>query len=338
MIFRNISLKRFNTFGLDYSTDIFISFDSEEEAIEVIQSGSKFTETVLVLGEGSNLLFLSDYHGTIIHMTSGDINIEEGNSDYVIVSAGSGVKWDTFTEWAVSRGYGGIENLSLIPGLVGGAPVQNIGAYGAEVRETITKVRGIDISDGTLKEFSNNDCKFGYRDSIFKRELKGKYLITKVFFKLSKRPEFRIDYGSLRHETEKSGEISLRTIRDAVIKLRRNRLPDPDIIGNAGSFFKNPVVSRKIGEVLKGQYPHMPSYDDPSGEIKLAAGWMIEQCGWKGKRTGDAGVYDKQALVLINYGKASGKEIYDLSERIRESVFETYGIELEREVEIIGNV
>jgi UDP-N-acetylmuramate dehydrogenase len=338
MIFRNISLKSLNTFGLDYSTDIFISLDSEEEAIQVIQSGSQITEPVLVLGGGSNLLFLSDYHGTIIHMTSEDINIEEENSDYVIVSAGSGVRWDSFVEWAVSRGYGGIENLSLIPGLVGAASVQNIGAYGSEVRETITRVRGIDMYDGTLKEFSNNECKFGYRDSIFKRELKCKHLITKVFLKLSKRPEFRIDYGSLRQETEKSGEISLRTIRDAVINLRRNKLPDPDIIGNAGSFFKNPVINRKKGEELKSQYPQIPSYDDPSGGIKLAAGWMIEQCGWKGKRTGDTGVHDKQALVLVNYGKASGKEIYNLSERIRESVFETFGIELEREVEIIGNV
>jgi UDP-N-acetylmuramate dehydrogenase len=241
-------------------------------------------------------------------------------------------------EWAVSRGYGGIENLSLIPGLAGAASVQNIGAYGAEVRETITRVRGIDISDCTLKEFSNNECKFGYRDSIFKRVLKGKYLITKVFFKLSKRPEFRIDYGSLRQETEKSGEISLRTIRDAVINLRRNKLPDPDIIGNAGSFFKNPVINREKGEALKSQYPQIPSYDDPSGGIKLAAGWMIEQCGWKGKRIGDAGVYEKQSLVLVNHGDATGKEIYDLSEKIRKSVREEFGIDLEREVEIIGSI
>jgi len=336
MIYRNFSLKSYNTFGLEIMADIFISTESEEEAAHLIRSGEMISGPKMVLGGGSNLLFISDFHGIILHPAIGGINIEEETNDHVIVSAGAGLIWDSLVEWTVSQKLGGLENLSLIPGTAGAAPVQNIGAYGREVSETITKVRGINIYDGTLNEFSNNDCMFGYRDSIFKRELKSKYLITKVTFRLSKEPEFRLDYGSLRQETEKQGEITLRTIRDAVIKLRRSKLPDPGTLGNAGSFFKNPVVSSEKGDEFKRKYPSIPFYDNQDGGTKLAAGWLIEQCGWKGKRTGDAGVHEKQALVLVNYGKATGIEIYELSEKIRKSVCDKFGVELEREVEVLG--
>lgn len=338
MIYKNFSLKSFNTFGLDYRADIFISVNSEEEAAQIIRSGKQVTGPVKIIGGGSNLLFVSDFHGTIIHPSIEGIKVEEETAEYAIVSAGAGLNWDSMVEWTVSHKLGGLENLSLIPGTVGAAPVQNIGAYGREVSETITKVTAVDIADGTLKEFSNNDCIFGYRDSIFKRQLKGRYLITGVNFKLSKRPDSRIDYGSLRQETEKSGEITLRTIRNAVIEIRRSKLPDPELLGNAGSFFKNPIISREKFEELKSKYQKIPSYDDPSGGIKLPAGWLIEQCGWKGKRIGDAGTHEKQALVLVNHGAATGKEIYDLSEKIKKSVGETFGIEIEREVEVIGSI
>ena len=338
MIYRNFSLKSFNTFGLDYRADIFIPVRSEEEAVQLIRSGSHFFGPVKIIGGGSNLLFVSDFHGTIIHPSIEGIRIEEDSSEYAIVSAGAGVSWDTIVEWTVSQKLGGLENLSLIPGTAGAAPIQNIGAYGVEVRDFIEKVRAISLTDGSIREFNNSDCRFGYRDSIFKNDLKGKYLVTKVAFRLSKQPEFNIYYGSLRQEAEKYGQISLRTIREAVIKIRREKLPDPEITGNAGSFFKNPMVSRKLFEELKSKYQQMPSYDDPSGGIKLPAGWLIEQCGWKGKRIGDAGVHEKQALVLVNYGNASGKEIYDLSESIKKSVSERFGIELEHEVEVVGSL
>ncbi|OFY66633.1 MAG: UDP-N-acetylenolpyruvoylglucosamine reductase [Bacteroidetes bacterium RBG_13_43_22] len=338
MIYKNLSLELYNTFGLDYRADLFISVGSEEEAIKLFKFKNEITEPVFILGGGSNLLFVSDFNGTIIHPSFEGINIEQETADYSIVSAGAGVVWDSFIAWAVDHGFGGIENLSLIPGLVGATPVQNIGAYGAEVRDTIIKVRGINLENGTIKEFSNDECRFRYRDSIFKRELRGEYLITNVFFRLSKRPEFRVNYGSLKPEAEKLGPLSLKTIRAAVINIRRGKLPDPEIIGNAGSFFKNPVVSREKSELLKIKYPGMPAFDDASGEIKLAAGWLIEQCGWKGKRIGDAGVHEKQSLVIVNHGNATGKEIYDLSEKIRISVLGKFGVSLEREVEVVGTI
>jgi UDP-N-acetylmuramate dehydrogenase len=338
MIYRNFSLKSFNTYGLDYRADIFISLDSEEEAEQLIKSGNQITYPILILGGGSNLLFISDFNGVLIHPLFEGINIEEEKPDYVIVSAGAGMNWDSFVKWAVNHGFGGIENLSLIPGNVGASPVQNIGAYGVEVKNTIYKVRAVSLTDGKLREFSNAECRFGYRDSIFKKDLKGKYLITRVFYRLTTIPSFVTEYGSLRDEAEKLGFLTLKRVRKAVINIRKSKLPDPSVIANAGSFFKNPVVSISEAEILRYKYPDIPSYTDPSGAIKLAAGWLIEQCGWKGKRIGDAGVHDKQALVLVNHGKATGKEIYDLSERIRESVYEKFGVKLEREVEIIGSL
>jgi UDP-N-acetylmuramate dehydrogenase len=313
-----------------------ISIETEEEAISLLSYNKSLSNPLLILGGGSNMLFINDFDGTILYPEIEGIRIEEKFTEYVIVSSGSGVNWDKLVEWSVINGYGGLENLSLIPGKVGASPVQNIGAYGVEVNDVIEKVRAVSIENGALTEFSKNDCRFRYRNSIFKDELKGKYLITRVYYRLTINPLLNLNYGSLKEEVNKLGSITLKNVRQAVINIRRSKLPDPDIIGNAGSFFKNPVVSSSVAENLKKMYHLMPSYEDQSGNIKLAAGWLIEQCGWKGRRIGDAGVHDKQALVLVNHGNATGKEIYNLSEEIIKSVLEKFGIELEREVEVVG--
>jgi len=336
MISNNISLKIYNTYGLDYRTDCFISIKSENELLQALNTLSGVEKPILVLGGGSNLLFTEDFKGTVINPDIGGIYIEENNRGHSIVSCGAGVHWDKLVEWSVEKGLGGLENLSYIPGTAGAAPLQNIGAYGVEVKDSVEKVRAVSISDGSIREFSNEECLFGYRDSIFKNKLKGKYAITKVFFRLQPHPVLATGYGSLREEMEKLGPPSLQTVRNAVINIRKAKLPDPEVIGNAGSFFKNPVVSLEKIEKLRQDFPGIPFYPDQSGGIKLAAGWLIEKCGWKGKRSGDAGVYEKQALVLVNYGGATGKEIYDLSEKIRLSVFVKFGVELVKEVEIIG--
>jgi UDP-N-acetylmuramate dehydrogenase len=290
----------------------------------------------MIMGGGSNLLFIGDYHGTIIHPEMDDISLEGKKGNDIIVSAGAGVIWDKLVESTVSKGLGGLENLSLIPGQVGAAPVQNIGAYGAEVKNVIEKVRAISLEDGSVTEFRNEECRFGYRDSIFKGELKGKYLITRVYFRLSTKPKLCLGYGSLKEEVNKLGPMSLGNVRKIVINTRQNKLPDPEQISNAGSFFKNPVVKDSLAEDLRVKYPKIPAFRDNSGGVKLAAGWLIEQCGWKGKRNGDAGVHDKQALVIVNHGNATGMELFELSEQIRKTVADKFGILLEREVEIIG--
>ncbi len=336
MIFRNISLKPYNTFRLDYKADFLVILKTEEEAIAFFRDRRSITGPLLILGEGSNVLFTSDFKGTVVCPAIGGIKTEEEDGLSVTVSVGAGVKWDNFVEWCVNNGLGGVENLSLIPGLTGAAPIQNIGAYGVEVKDTIERVTVVKLEDGSLAEFTNEQCRFGYRDSIFKREYKGKCLIIRTYFKLSINPILNTGYNLLKEEVEKLGAETLKNVRQAVINIRRRKLPDPEIFGNAGSFFKNPVVSISVADVLKERYPSLPAYPDQSGGIKLAAGWLIEQCGWKGKRTGDAGAHEKQALVLVNYGNATGKELFNLSEQIKSSVFEKFGITLEREVEVTG--
>jgi UDP-N-acetylmuramate dehydrogenase len=335
MIQRDVSLKRYNTFGLDYRASCFSTINSEKEAISFLNDWKSLDEPLLILGAGSNLLFIKDFEGTIIHPEIGGIVIEEQKKEFIIISSGAGIIWDDLVEWTVKQGYGGLENLSLIPGTVGASPVQNIGAYGVEVRESIEKVRTISVSDGSIKEFSNEECRFSYRNSIFKAELKGKYLVTRVFFRLTTKPILKTDYGSLKEEVRKLGPMSQNTVREAVIKIRRNKLPDPQTIGNAGSFFKNPVVESSVADNLLAIYPDIPYYNDIPGHKKISAGWLIDRCGWKGKRIGNTGVHDKQALVLVNYGNASGKELLDLSLEIARSVSDKFGIELQREVEVV---
>jgi UDP-N-acetylmuramate dehydrogenase len=335
IIRRNISLKRYNTFGLDYKARYLVQARTEKEAVSLFNGTIDLKGPVLIMGGGSNLLFTGDYNGTIIIPGLRGIRIEEKSDDHIIMSAGSGVLWDDLVEWSVSKGYGGLENLSFIPGNVGAVPVQNIGAYGVEARESVVKVKTISKHDGATCFFSNEECGFAYRNSIFKNREKGNYLITRVYFRLKTNPEPDLAYGTLKDEVMKLGKPSLRNMRQAVINIRRSKLPDPVEIGNAGSFFKNPVVESRVAADLKNRFPGLPCYNDRPGSVKLAAGWMIEQCGWKGKRIGDAGVHEIQALVLVNHGKATGKEVLELSERIKLSVLEKFGISLEREVEII---
>lgn len=335
MIYENISLKKFNSFGLNVRADHLAAFMLEENAIHFFKQRKGSPQNYLVLGRGTNVLFTGDFHGTIIHPEMEGISLEGKKGNDVIVSAGAGVVWDQLVESTVNNGLGGLENLSLIPGLVGATCVQNIGAYGAEIKDTIEKVRAISLDDGSVIEFTNEECRFGYRVSIFKKELKGKYLITKVYFRLSTHPKLCLEYGSLKEEINKLGSTSLGNIRKIVISTRQSKLPDPDQIGNAGSFFKNPVVSESFVKDLETKFPKIPVFRDHSGGLKIAAGWLIEQCGWKGKRIGDAGVHDKQALVIVNHGNATGMELFDLSELIKKSVADKFGISLEREVEVI---
>ncbi len=336
MISKNVSLKPYNTFGLDYKADCVIHIGSEEEAISLFKGENKIDGPQFILGGGSNILFTADYHGTILHPEIGGIRLEEKNKEYALISAGAGVNWDNLVEWTVNKGLGGMENLSLIPGLVGAAPVQNIGAYGVEVKDVIETVKTVSIEDGSVREFNNHQCRFGYRNSIFKNEEKGRYLVTRVYFRLSIKPLLKLDYGSLNDEIKKLGEINLKNIRQAVINIRSSKLPDPVVIGNAGSFFKNPVIPNAEAGKLKETFPQMPVYADISGGTKLAAGWLIDQCGLKGYRKGFTGVHENQALVLVNYGGATGTEIVQLSEFVKKSVFEKFGVALEREVEIVG--
>jgi len=335
MIYENISLKKYNTFGLNVKADRLIVFKHEENAAHFFRQEKGAENKYLVIGGGSNLLLTEDFHGTVIHPEMEGIVLEEKKNEKVIISCGAGELWDKLVESTVKNGLGGLENLSLIPGLVGASAVQNIGAYGVEVKNAIEKVRAILLEDGSIKEFRNEECLFGYRDSIFKRDLKGRYLITKVFFRLSTKPKLCLEYGSLKEELNRMGSTSLSNVRKIVIKTRQAKLPDPALIGNAGSFFKNPVISNSFADTLKSKYPDMPIFRDPSGDIKLPAGWLIEKCGWKGKRSGDAGVHDKQALVIVNYGNATGIELLRLSEEIQKSVSDRFGIDLEREVEVI---
>lgn len=338
MIYKDISLKKYNTFGLDYKTDNLITIKTEEEAISILKDSGKINQPLFVIGGGSNLLFTDDYKGTLLHSDIESIMVDEEHPEYVIVSAGSGVNWDKFVEWCVNNGYGGLENLSLIPGSVGASPVQNIGAYGVEAKDSIEKVRVVSIRNGSITEFNKDNCRFRYRNSIFKCELKSIYLVSRVYFRLTTHPLLKLDYGSLNSEISKLGDVTIKNVRQAVINIRRNKLPDPDVLGNAGSFFKNPVIENTHATVLRKRFPEMPYYEDTGGKIKLAAGWLVDQCGWKGKRIGDAGIHEKQALVLVNYGNATGKEIFDLSEKIKHSVSDKFGIELEREVEVIGSI
>jgi len=336
MIYENISLRKYNTFGLNVKADRLITFSMEENAINHLRQRSGPPEDYLILGAGSNVLFTSDFHGTIIHTNIEGVSVEEKKEDYVIISCAAGVIWDKLVELTVSYGFGGLENLSFIPGLVGAAPVQNIGAYGMEVGEVVEKVRAISLADGSVREFSRDECEFGYRDSVFKGKQKRKYLITRVFFRLSTRPKLSLEFGSIKEEINKLGVTSLTNVRKIVINTRQRKLPDPAVIGNAGSFFKNPLVESELADDLKTKYPGLPLFRDQTGCTKLAAAWLIDQCGWKGKRIGDAGVHDKQALVIVNHGNATGRELYEFSEKVRKSVFDKFGIDLEREVEVIG--
>lgn len=330
----NISLKPYNTFGIDVSTSQFVEVSSINELKEVLLNNTK---SLLILGGGSNLLFTTDYKGLAIKNNLKGITLVHENENEVFLKVGAGEVWHEFVLSCIKNNYAGVENLSLIPGSVGASPMQNIGAYGVEVKDLITEVEAFDLTAHTLRNFDNLECEFGYRSSIFKTALKGKYFISAVTFKLKKEPNVNTSYGAIEGELLRLN-ISKPTIEDvsnAVINIRSSKLPDPKKIGNSGSFFKNPIVSEEQKNKILEKYTAAPNYIQADGDFKMAAGWLIEKCGWKGKRIDAYGVHDKQALVLVNYGGANGKDIFELSEQIIASVYTTFGIELEREVNIL---
>jgi UDP-N-acetylmuramate dehydrogenase len=292
-------------------------------------------EKILLLGEGSNILFLHDFDGLIIHPNIPGSQIINEDRQHVWIEVGAGEDWDEFVKYCVDNHYGGVENLAFIPGNVGAAPVQNIGAYGQELSNVVDSVKGYDLKRHEFVEYSNKACQFSYRDSIFKSRLKNQFIILSVIFKLDKFPQFKLDYSILEQKVSEQGEINLQNIKKAVTDIRSAKLPDINVIGNAGSFFKNPIVDMETAKKIEGEFKDMPVFTAGKGKVKLAAGWLIEKCGWKGFREGDLGVHEKQALVIVNYGNATGMDIYNLSEKIRQSVIEKFDVELEREVNCI---
>ncbi|MBO5749522.1 MAG: UDP-N-acetylmuramate dehydrogenase [Bacteroidaceae bacterium] len=329
--YTNYSLLNHNTFGMDVEAKRFVEYDSEEELIGLLPSlESKY----LHIGGGSNLLFRGNFDGTILHSVIKGIEIQENCGEYVLVRVGAGVVWDDFVAWTVERGWGGIENLSLIPGEVGASAVQNIGAYGVEAKDVIVQVKAIHLKTGEKRSFVTDECCYAYRQSIFKNELKGQYAITYVTYKLKVRPTLKLSYGNMKALLEKKN-VTVSDVRQFIIDTRNAKLPDPKVLGNAGSFFMNPVVSRDKFQEIQKDYPQMPYYEVENG-VKIPAGWMIEQCGWKGKSLGKAGVHEKQALVLVNLGGASSEEIVTLCNAVCKDVKETFGIDIHPEVNFIN--
>jgi UDP-N-acetylmuramate dehydrogenase len=329
------SLKEYNTFRIEAKARYFSRFTSTDDLAALL---ADIPASPLVLGGGSNILLTGDINGWVVINGIKGIDLVDEDDRYLYVNVGAGENWHGFVQHCLDRDWAGVENLSLIPGSVGAAPMQNIGAYGVELKEVFHKLEAWDLQEGKVRMFTLNDCRFGYRDSIFKREYKGRFAILNVTLRLNRVPVFHTEYGAIREELEKMNirQLSIRAISEAVVRIRTARLPDPAEIGNAGSFFKNPTIPNGQFASLKAQFPDIIGYPDPAGDvIKVAAGWLIEQCGWKDYRRGDAGVHARQALVLVNYGHATGREIYDLSEDILNSVEKKFGIILEREVNII---
>jgi UDP-N-acetylmuramate dehydrogenase len=332
----DVSLKPLNTFRVDALAADYVRFDAPDEIVEYLHRHPLRTSSHLVLGGGSNLLFVDDVDGIVLHPLLKGIDVVDADRSHIWVRAMAGEVWDDLVAFAVANGWGGIENLSLIPGSVGASAVQNIGAYGVEVKTVIDCVEAVCLVSGKPVNFAPPDCRFAYRTSSFKGPWAGRYIITAVVFKLARQPGFVLDYPGVCETVNGFGEISLDTVRRAIIAIRQGKLPDPRFIGNAGSFFKNPVVAREAVDDLLHRFPDLPRYPQGGGRVKLAAGWLIERCGWKGRRVGCAAVHDKQALVLVNLGGATGAEILALSERIRQSIWARFGVDLEREVQVVA--
>lgn len=332
---KNFPLHFLNTFGMNVSAAAYSKIENEEQ-LKDLSGYPEYQNGIFVLGGGSNILFTKNVSEWVWHNEIKGIHTIQEDEAFVWLEVGAGEIWHNFVLFTINKGYGGIENLSLIPGKAGAAPVQNIGAYGAEVKQVITTVKAWHIQEQCLIQFSNEECGFGYRDSIFKRKFKGQLIITSVVFKLRKSPELNIEYGAIKKELERMRitDLSVKAVSDAVINIRRSKLPDPAVVGNAGSFFKNPEITAVHYAELKKQFPEMPGYPTLPQQVKIPAGWLIEHRGWKGYREGNVGVHPLQALVLVNYGGSSGAEVYGLSEKIINSVSEKFGIHLEREVQI----
>lgn len=334
---QNISLKSFNTFSIDVLAKEFAVFSSADELTELLTTNNKQQASTLILGGGSNILLTKDYDGLVLKNEIKGIELINENEHHIDIRVGAGENWHEFVLNCIQHDWAGVENLSLIPGNVGASPMQNIGAYGVEIKDVFYSLEAYNYNDKKVYTFTLNDCEFGYRESVFKRKYKNQFVILNVTYRLNKQPKFNTSYGAIEQELEKMGvqELSIQAISQAVINIRSSKLPDPKVIGNAGSFFKNPSVTKEQYESIKLKYPNVVGYVNADGSIKLAAGWLIEQCGWKGYRKGDAGCHARQALVIVNYGNAKGSDIYNLSEEILQSVKEKFNVTLEREVNII---
>ncbi len=336
-IAKNYSLKRFNTFGVDASAKAFVDARSEDELFEILSYKELKSYSRFILGGGSNILLTKDYDGLVIKNSIPGIEIISEDGQTAIVEAGAGVNWNDLVTYCVNRNLGGIENLALIPGTAGAAPIQNIGAYGEELSETFEYLRGFYTETAKPAIFYKADCRFGYRYSIFKDELKNKFAVSKIRLKLNKNPEIRTSYGNVKEELEKTGRSSftIKDVSEAVAKIRREKLPDPEVTGNAGSFFKNPEIGSGQYDLLKQSYPDLKGYPLESGKIKLPAAWLIDKAGWKGVRMGKTGTHSRQALVIVNHGGATGEEILHFAKEIKRSVYEQFEVVLEEEVNII---
>ncbi len=335
-IHENISLQPYNTFGIDAYARYFASFNTIDSVKEILTTSSYQKQPLLIIGGGSNILFTGNYNGLVLKNELKGIDLIDEDDNHYYVRSAAGENWHQFVLYCINNNYAGVENLSLIPGNVGASPMQNIGAYGVEIKDVFHNLEAYNLFENQLETFNAEACEFGYRESVFKGKLKGKYLITSVTFKLRKQPYFNTSYGAIQQELDKMNVdcINIKNISQAVINIRTSKLPDPKHVGNAGSFFKNPTIAAAQFDELKTAYPNIPGYPG-NGHVKVAAGWLIEQCGWKGYRIGDAGCHAKQALVLVNYANATGKEVYDLSSKIVASVYDKFQINLEREVNIL---
>lgn len=335
-LLENHSLQQLNTFGIDVNAKLFTNISSEADLTEIFSNPIVKENKLLVLGGGSNMLFTKDYDGLVLKISIKGVDVREDGDD-VLVTAGAGEVWDSLVKYCVAKGYAGIENLTLIPGTVGASPIQNIGAYGVEIKDVFESCTAFEIATGQIKTFSKADCEFSYRESVFKGKLKGQFIVTSVTYRLSRTGNLQTHYGAINSELERRNisEPTMADVSEVVAAIRVSKLPDPSTIGNAGSFFKNPIIDRAVFDELLSKFPDMPHYPAPDGRVKLAAGWLIETCGFKGLVDGNTGTWKNQALVLVNHGGATGQEVYRFSEKIINTVQQKFGVLLEREVNIL---
>lgn len=336
MLLRNVSLQHLNTFGFDVTADVWFAFDSEEQLKSIWKTNLLDRSSPLILGGGSNIVFTQNYPGIVLKNCFAGYRVDKEDQEYVWLQVGGGENWHNLVMHTVNHGWGGIENLSLIPGTAGAAPIQNIGAYGTELKDVFHSLRAFDLKEGKMTTITAENCRFGYRDSIFKNEAKGRYIICSITLKLSKKPVINVRYGDIAATLE-SWQITSPGIADvsrAVIHIRQSKLPNPEVLGNCGSFFKNPVVPVELAKQIAQTHPDLKQFDAQPGFTKLPAAWLIDKAGWKGFRRGDAGVHEKQALVLVNYGKATGNDIFELACDIQSDVLLKFGVSLEMEVNI----
>ncbi|MCT4616076.1 MAG: UDP-N-acetylmuramate dehydrogenase [Marinifilaceae bacterium] len=329
----NFNLKKFNSFGIDANCKFYFQFENTDELIELIKKNNLIESKFFILGGGSNILFTENFDGLVIHPNIKGIEIVKETQEHVYVKVGANENWDEFVNWAVEKNYQGIENLSAIPGVVGATPVQNIGAYGVEAKDNIELVEGVLIENGQELSLSNDECEFGYRDSIFKNSFKNEFVVCFVYFRLNKKHEYNLSYGNVENELRKNhSKINLANIRKSIIKIRESKIPDPKLLPNAGSFYKNPIINANKFEKLKAKFPDIKYYELENSEYKIPAGWLVEKCNWKGVIENNVGVHKDQALIIINYNNAKGDEIVVFSNKIKKSVLFEFGIMLEQEV------